>query len=943
MLQNPSQTAISITILAFLLLGSCTVFDPASEFRKALLKEKEWKLAEAEQIIHNLNPESNREIATAYVRILLKRGELKRVNHFLSILPETIDLTTPELLYQSALVYYYRGELSRSKNLVDKLRYLAKMSNDTLSLARAFNVSGRIAFNEIDYKHALEYQIRSMELARIIGDKQSEADALRQIGVLKWYNLKYTVALKEYFEPALALYRQTGDKSGEATTLSNMGLVYKDQDKFENSVRFCLQSFDIRRHIGDRIGLADSYYFLSNILAVTGWEHTFRYFFRRKSLELSLKTGYKWGAEVAARSLVTLDNTALPVSEYFETQVDSLAFQSGEGRLYKVYQKASMAYLSGSYEKAAALSRDLISLDDSLNYRQGLVSSYLLLGNSYLKMRQFFKAEANLIKAKSMLAHSGDPLRMINIEYARALIRMETHQTGEAKEALKRLAHSVDSLYQKELQNLSADIFLDRSISLLVTIRSNIYNSLIRLLYQTNDKALFAYLEREKYAPFLWVNASNHFFEIPPESKVYNNFFRSFKQYDDNPDKYDDIQPLIDHTVKLLNEHLGQISIPEKFTDRIDSINNVATQPELQSILNQNEAFIHYHFDGQRILAHVVRKDTSITLVLSSDSDHVDTTAKVFYEAILRGKNDRTNDLWIAPARYLYTMLIQPLESNGSIKHGDHLLISPHRFIRQIPFQALLHKSDDESDHFLIQDYDLTIVPSATFLLENNRVEHRKPGSILAVAPAVRSLPFTMREIESIPYPCFSKHQILTGRQATSGTVFGAMQNYDVVHFAGHISVNRWFPLSSVMEFYDRPVKLFEWMQNRLKAQLVILSACYSGPIAHDSNKPSREDFNGFSQIFLLSGSKNVIATNWLVEDETTAFIMDQFYRQLVETGYVNAEAHQGDQATNTNYNRPFSEALSRAQRTCLDKMRKKGTQAHPFYWAAFTLTGSGK
>jgi CHAT domain-containing protein len=99
--------------------------------------------------------------------------------------------------------------------------------------------------------------------------------------------------------------------------------------------------------------------------------------------------------------------------------------------------------------------------------------------------------------------------------------------------------------------------------------------------------------------------------------------------------------------------------------------------------------------------------------------------------------------------------------------------------------------------------------------------------------------------------------------------------------------------------------------------ELVTLSACETGL----GEVADGEGVLGLRRAFALAGARALVFSLWKVPDAETALLMRAFYARLA------AEANP-------------AAALRAAQLDVVAKLRAEGREAHPFFWAAFVVSG---
>jgi CHAT domain-containing protein len=193
-------------------------------------------------------------------------------------------------------------------------------------------------------------------------------------------------------------------------------------------------------------------------------------------------------------------------------------------------------------------------------------------------------------------------------------------------------------------------------------------------------------------------------------------------------------------------------------------------------------------------------------------------------------------------------------------------------------------------------------------------------------ASKLERLPDTASEVKGIAnlFPGAAlTTEVRTGVNATKQELMQTdLGRFRFVHFATHgiLPVEAEIKEPALVLSYDGANKddmlltLSEVFQLKLHADMVVLSACNTG-----SGRVTRaEGVASLGTAFLAAGASSATVSLWHVADNSTAILMQEFYRNLLK-----------------GIPKPASLAAARSS-----LFARGGGFENPFYWAPFVLTG---
>jgi CHAT domain-containing protein/Tfp pilus assembly protein PilF len=335
-----------------------------------------------------------------------------------------------------------------------------------------------------DVAAAMRRYRQALALYRRVGDREGQADAKNEIGILHAYQDRRDQALSA-LRAARRLYRDLGMRAEGAKCLNNIAILHKRDGSYEEALRAYREALEVFRALGSTRNRAVT---LSNMALV--YERQGAYDESRRRHEEALRTyralddsagiarsldniGDVQVAQGQYRKALTNFRAALRVHRALGNKRESAGAQNGIGRVqFWRYQ----------YEEALSNFRTAVEMHRALGDRSAVAGNLNDIGLVYQKQGRYDQAETVLTKALRIHRDIDDrystaiTLRSLgDVERARqnyeeALPRYrDALRISRALENAPGVAHSLDGIGNIRLAQgrlAAADSILRRSVRL---------------------------------------------------------------------------------------------------------------------------------------------------------------------------------------------------------------------------------------------------------------------------------------------------------------------------------------------------------------------------------------------------------------------------------------------------------------------------------------------
>jgi tetratricopeptide (TPR) repeat protein/transcriptional regulator with XRE-family HTH domain len=247
----------------------------------------------------------------------------------------------------------------------------ARRLGDRFGEANALNDLGDVRWLVGDYPAAAEALDRALVIYRDLGDRLGQANVLNYLGIVRCLTGDYPAAAQAQ-ERALSLYRDLGDRRGQANTLNELGALWYVTGDYPAAAQALDRALGIYRDLGDGRGQANALNYLGVVRCLTG--------------------DYPAAAQAQEQALGICRDLGDPVG-----QANVLNYLGAARRL------------TGDYPAAAQAQEQALSLYRDLGDRRGQANALLQLGTVLRLTGDYPAAAQALEQALGMFRDLGQP------------------------------------------------------------------------------------------------------------------------------------------------------------------------------------------------------------------------------------------------------------------------------------------------------------------------------------------------------------------------------------------------------------------------------------------------------------------------------------------------------------------------------------------------------
>jgi CHAT domain-containing protein len=851
-----------------------------------------------------------------------------------------------------------QGDLAKAQRYYEQAIALRqKLAPGSLEVASSLNSLGNLVLDEGDLEKAAQYYRQSLMLRqKLAPDSLAVSESLHKLADVVTEQGDYAAA-EEYHRQALALARKLAPDSPDvASSLVSLGTIARKRGRIGSALDDYQQALALRQKlVPDSLLVAQTLSDLGN---------------------LALQQGNLPQAEQYHQQALAIRQKLSPDSLSVAASLNSLGSLAAK--------RHDLAKAEGYHQQALAINQKLSPDSITVAHNLGLLGDTAVKQGDLTKASQYYQdgfvlkeklvpnslsAAVSLYNLSLTAAKEGDQEKAEQLaRQAWELVRNQAAViTGdEARQAFdKTAARYADNLILRQLA-------IGKPEASFVTLEQSRAQALEELLIEkhvlTNlaagsrwseyESALAARDQSEKALSQASADelrarealAARHREKNDPEavSRAHDDLETAVKNLDEAESVYTQARMRADELWADIKKNA-----PRAFTLPL-------TFDEARKEVPAGAVFATFHSGDKQTVLFLLRSGCDCPSPLSAYTLKMRRKEMRSLVSSFRQTMAKPNNVELATAagRDLFAILFPP-EARPILDSATRLIVSPDGPLWEVPFAALVTNTEG-APIYLGSQKGISYTPSLTLFAQSRHDAPRDAAGHKATALVVGNPFFApepvseskLRRVRS--YMCFGETQPppalpgtgveavkvaalydsapLLGKDATEAALRKRIESVDVVHLATHgCSDPRRAMLSGLLlaapakrspaggtpsgdTDNDGVLQAWEiYSQLKLKAELVVLSACDTGR----GESVAGEGLIGLTRALEYAGARSVVSSLWTADDQSTLTLMVAFHRNL-RTG----------------------DAKDEALRRAMESVRRDPRSSHPYYWAAFYLTG---
>ena len=280
-------------------------------------------------------------------------------------------------------------------------------------------IAALVFYRISNFKRAIEYYEKGLEIAKAIGDKKVESKCYGDLGIA-YHSLSNFERAIEYHEKSLEIEKEIGNKTGESICYANLGVAYRSLGDFERAIEYNEKVLEIVKGMGDKAVESKCYTNLGNAYyELEDFKRAIEY--HEKSLEIAKAIGDK--AEESA-CYGNLGNAHYGLKdfkraiEHYEKGLEIAKAIGDKAVEFGCFGGLGNVYTSlGDFERAIEYNEKVLEIVKEIGNKAGESKCYVGLGVVYYYLGDFKRAIEYYLNAERIILKETKQIHYLKVLY----------------------------------------------------------------------------------------------------------------------------------------------------------------------------------------------------------------------------------------------------------------------------------------------------------------------------------------------------------------------------------------------------------------------------------------------------------------------------------------------------------------------------------------------